>query len=110
MSKLFAAVAVAALMAGAAHAAPAKPAPQAIELGDFMGRLRSIKVKTAGGEEGLSVTLVWRVDRIRGATATSPAEVVLTRDDPSTPDRPPLTRVLVLHPEEASISGGVTAL
>lgn len=67
MSKLFAAVAVAALMAGAAHAAPAKPAPQAIELGDFMGRLRSIKVKTAGGEEGL-----FTVDTGGGVTVVSP--------------------------------------
>ena len=78
-----------------------------VHRGDHVARP---EVVTAGGEEGLSVTLVWRVDRIRGATATSPAEVVLTRDDPSTPDRAPLTRVLVLHPEETGMGSGVTAL
>lgn len=72
-----------------------------VHRGDHVARP---EVVTAGGEEGLSVTLVWRVDRIRAG------EVVLTRDDPSTPDRPPLTRTLVLHPEDDAISGGVTAL
>jgi len=39
----------------------------------------------------MPVTLNWRVDRIR------PGSVVLTREDPTAPDKPPLTRVLPLH-------------
>jgi hypothetical protein len=43
------------------------------------------------GHEGMPVTLNWRVDRIR------PGSVVLTREDPTSPDKPPLTRVMPLH-------------
>lgn len=59
-----------------------------VRRGDYLGRAESVQT---GGDEGLAITLNWRVDRIR------PAEVVLTRDDPTTPDRVPMTRVLPLH-------------
>ena len=42
----------------------------------------------------MAVTLNWRVDRIR------PNEVVLTREDPTAPNRPPLTRIIPLHTED----------
>jgi type IV pilus assembly protein PilP len=60
----------------------------AVERGDYIGRGDTIQT---GGEDGISVVLNWRVDRIRDG------EVVLTREDPTAPNRPPLTRVLVLH-------------
>jgi type IV pilus assembly protein PilP len=60
----------------------------AVERGDYIGRGDTIQT---GGEDGISVVLNWRVDRIRDG------EVVLTREDPTAPNRPPLTRVLALH-------------
>jgi len=60
----------------------------AVERGDYIGRGETIQT---GGEDGISVVLNWRVDRIRDG------EVVLTREDPTAPNRPPLTRVLALH-------------
>jgi type IV pilus assembly protein PilP len=62
----------------------------AVERGDYIGRGDTIQT---GGEDGISVVLNWRVDRIRDG------EVVLTREDPTAPNRPPLTRVLALHDE-----------
>jgi len=62
----------------------------AVKRGDYIGRPEVIQT---GGAEGMPATLNWRVDRIR------PAEVVLTRADPSSPDRPPLTRSIPLHQE-----------
>ena len=59
-----------------------------IRAGDYIGRPEVVQ---SGGSEGMSVTLNWRVDRIR------PGSVVLTREDPSAPDKPPLTRVMPLH-------------
>jgi type IV pilus assembly protein PilP len=59
-----------------------------IRSGDYIGRPEVVKT---GGSEGMPVTLNWRVDRIR------PGSVVLTREDPSSPDKPPLTRVMPLH-------------
>ena len=59
-----------------------------IRRGDYIGRPEVVQT---GGSEGMSVTLNWRVDRIR------PGSVVLTREDPSAPDKPPLTRVMPLH-------------
>jgi len=61
-----------------------------VRRGEFLGRPEIVQ---AGGLEELPVTLHWRVDRIR------PNEVVLTRDDPTAPNRPPLTRVLPLREE-----------
>jgi type IV pilus assembly protein PilP len=59
-----------------------------IRAGDYVGRPEVVQT---GGSEGMPVTLNWRVDRIR------PGSVVLTREDPSAPDKPPLTRVMPLH-------------
>jgi type IV pilus assembly protein PilP len=59
-----------------------------IRRGDYIGRPEVVQT---GGSEGMSVTLNWRVDRIR------PGSVVLTREDPTSPDKPPLTRVMPLH-------------
>jgi type IV pilus assembly protein PilP len=59
-----------------------------IRAGDYVGRPEVVQ---SGGSEGMPVTLNWRVDRIR------PGSVVLTREDPSAPDKPPLTRVMPLH-------------
>jgi type IV pilus assembly protein PilP len=58
--------------------------------GDFVG---VADVVHTGGAENLPVALNWRVERIREN------EVVLAREDPSGPNRPPLTQVIPLHPE-----------
>jgi type IV pilus assembly protein PilP len=62
-----------------------------VRRGDYLGRSEVVQV---GGTEQLPVTLNWRLDRIRDA------EVVLIREDPTAPNRPPLTRVLTLRDEE----------
>jgi len=62
-----------------------------VHRGDFVGRE---DVVNAGGAEGLPITLNWRVDRIHAG------EVILTRDDPTAPNRVPLTRVMALHTED----------
>ncbi len=59
-----------------------------VHRGDYVGRAEVVQT---GGSESVPVTLNWRVDRIR------PGEVVLTREDPTAPNRPPLTRVITLH-------------
>jgi type IV pilus assembly protein PilP len=59
-----------------------------VRRGSYLGRAEVVQ---AGGLEELPITLHWRVDRIRES------EVVLTRDDPTAPNRPPLTRVLALR-------------
>jgi hypothetical protein len=59
--------------------------------GDFVGQAEVVQ---SGAAENLPVTLNWRVDRIREN------EVVLAREDPTGPNRPPLTKVLALHTEE----------
>ncbi len=56
--------------------------------GDFVGRAEVVQ---SGGAENLAITINWRVDRIRNN------EVVLAREDPTGPNRPPLTRVIPLH-------------
>ncbi len=63
-----------------------------VRRGDYLGRPEVVQT---GGEDAVPITLNWRVDRIR------PGEVVVTRDDPTAPNRPPLTRVLALHEEVA---------
>lgn len=63
-----------------------------VRRGDYIGRAEIVQT---GGEEGMGVTLNWRVDRIRTN------EVVLSREDPTAPDRPALTRVLPLHPPDS---------
>ena len=59
-----------------------------VRRGDYIGRPEVVQ---SGGAEGMPVTLNWRVDRIR------PGSIVLTREDPTAPDKPPLTRVMPLH-------------
>ncbi len=59
-----------------------------VRRGDYIGRPEVVQT---GGSEGMPVTLNWRVDRIR------PGSVVLTREDPTSPDKPPLTRVMPLN-------------
>ncbi len=61
--------------------------------GEYIGRE---EVLQAGSSDSMPVTLNWQVARIRSSTR----EVVLTRTDPTAPDRPPLTRVIPLYDEE----------
>lgn len=61
-----------------------------VERGFYIGRGETVQT---GGEGGMAVVLNWRVERIREG------EVVLTREDPTAPNRPPLTRVIPLHDE-----------
>ena len=68
-----------------------------VKPGDWIGRPEMIQT---GGDTSLAVPLNWRVERIRSAHLTRPAEVVLTRRDPNQPDRPPLTRVIPLFEED----------
>lgn len=56
--------------------------------GDFVGKA---DVVNGGGSENIPIALNWRVDRIREN------EVVLAREDPSAPNRPPLTKVIPLR-------------
>lgn len=65
--------------------------------GDFVGKAEVVQ---GGGSESLPVALNWRVDRIRDN------EVVLAREDPSAPGRPPLTRVIPLHDEVVEGAAG----
>jgi type IV pilus assembly protein PilP len=64
--------------------------------GDFVGRADVVQ---SGGAENLPVAINWRVDRIRED------EVVLAREDPTGPNRPPLIRVIPLHDEQESADG-----
>lgn len=68
-----------------------------VRRGDYIGRPEVVQT---GGEDAVPITLNWRVDRIR------PGEVVLTREDPTAPNRPPLTRVLALHEIDALENDG----
>lgn len=61
-----------------------------VKVGQYIGRAEIIQT---GGADSMPVTLNWRVARIRSG------EVVLTREDPTGPDRPPLTRVIPLYEE-----------
>jgi type IV pilus assembly protein PilP len=56
--------------------------------GDFVGKADVVQ---GGGTENLPIALNWRVDRIREN------EIVLAREDPSAPNRPPLTKVIPLR-------------
>jgi type IV pilus assembly protein PilP len=60
--------------------------------GDFVGRADVVQ---GGGTESLPIALNWRVDRIRET------EIVLAREDPSAPNRPPLTKVIPLREKGA---------
>jgi Tfp pilus assembly protein PilP len=62
-----------------------------VERGDYLGRPKLIQ---ATGN--VSVTINWRVDRIREN------EVVLTQQDPADPSRVALTKILPLNEEVAA--------
>ena len=62
-----------------------------VRRGDFVGRPEIVQT---GGTESVAVPIHWRVERIRDNA------VVLSRDDATAPNRPPLTRVLQLYEEE----------
>jgi type IV pilus assembly protein PilP len=64
--------------------------------GDFVGKADVVQ---GGGADALPVALNWRVDRIRDN------EVVLAREDPSAPNRPPLTKVIPLHDDDIPVPG-----
>jgi hypothetical protein len=65
-----------------------------VHRGDYVGRAEIVQT---GGEDSVPVTLNWRVERIRGDA------VILSREDPTAPNRPPLTREIPLHdPSEAA--------
>lgn len=59
--------------------------------GDFVGRADVVQ---GGGTENLPIALNWRVDRIREN------EIVLAREDPSAPNRPPLTKIIPLRSKD----------
>jgi type IV pilus assembly protein PilP len=67
--------------------------------GDFVGRAEIVQT---GGAENLPVALNWRIERIREN------EVILAREDPTAPGRPPLTRVLPLHAAAEDASSSLT--
>jgi len=62
-----------------------------VQRGDYIGRPKVFQ--TTGS---VAMTLNWRVDRIREN------EVVLTRQDPSDPGRPPLSRIISMRDEIAA--------
>lgn len=59
--------------------------------GDFVGKADVVQ---GGGSENIPIALNWRVDRIRDN------EIVLAREDPSAPNRPPLTKVIPLRDKD----------
>ena len=61
-----------------------------VERGMFIGRAQVVQASA-----NVAMTLNWRVDRIREN------EVVLSRQDPTDPTRPPLIHVIPLHEEVA---------
>lgn len=69
-----------------------------VRRGEYIGRSEIVQT---GGTDALPVELNWRVDRIR------PNEVVLTREDPTAPNRPPLTRVLPLRDEDPRLEQAI---
>jgi type IV pilus assembly protein PilP len=62
-----------------------------VQRGDYIGRPKVFQ--TTGS---VAMTLNWRVDRIRDN------EVVLTRQDPGDPGRPPLSRIISMRDELAA--------
>jgi type IV pilus assembly protein PilP len=67
-----------------------------IQRGQLIGRPDVVQ---GAGQSGTTYEINWRVDRIRSS------DVVLVREDPSNPDVPSATRVILLRPEEAEGSG-----
>lgn len=62
-----------------------------IKIGDYVGKA---EVVHTGGPTGSDVAINWRVDRIREN------DIVFVREDPSHPEIPPSTRVVVLYPSD----------
>jgi type IV pilus assembly protein PilP len=62
-----------------------------IKTGDYVGKA---EVVHTGGPTGSDVAINWRVDRIREN------DIVFVREDPSHPEIPPSTRVIVLYPSD----------
>ena len=62
-----------------------------IKIGDYVGKAEVIHT---GGPTGSDVAINWRVDRIREN------DIVFVREDPSHPEIPPTTRVIVLYPSD----------
>lgn len=62
-----------------------------IKVGDYVGKA---EVVHTGGPTGSDVAINWRVDRIREN------DIVFVREDPSHPEIPPTTRVIVLYPSD----------
>jgi Tfp pilus assembly protein PilP len=62
-----------------------------VQRGDYIGTAKVFQ--TTGS---VAITMNWRVDRIREN------EVVLTRQDPSDPGRPPLSRIISMREEIAT--------
>ncbi len=67
-----------------------------VHRGDFLGRAEIVQT---GGEDSVPVTLNWRIERIRDDA------VILSREDPTAPNRPPLTREIPLH-DPSEVAGG----
>lgn len=67
-----------------------------VESGMFLGRPQVVQAS-----ENVSMTLNWRVHRIREN------ELVLIREDPTDPTRPALTRVIPLNEEEGAESRSI---
>lgn len=78
-----------------------------VHRGDYIGRPETLQV---GGVDGVSVSLNWRVERVRvgrpcpawrrtenQSCVDQPGEVVLSREDPTVPGRPAVTRVIPLE-------------
>ena len=63
-----------------------------VRRGAYIGRSEVVQI---GGRDSTAVRLNWRVERIR------PGEVVLAREDPGAPDRPPMTRIMTRYDEES---------
>ncbi len=66
---------------------------------DYVGRPEVVQT---GGADSTPLQLNWRVDRIR------PNEVVLTREDPTSTGRIPLSRVIPLFDDAERASTGLT--
>lgn len=62
-----------------------------VKIGDYVGKP---EVVHTGGPTGSDVAINWRVDRIREN------DIVFVREDPSHPEIPPTTRVIVLYPPD----------
>lgn len=62
-----------------------------VKIGDYVGKA---EVVHTGGPTGSDVAINWRVDRIREN------DVIFVREDPSHPEIPPTTRVIVLYPTD----------